>query len=155
MTKAKSRKRNWAPEEKAAAIVLLGRTGGTVKKTVREFRVADGSKVSESTLRGWRDNPAEQPPVELVDEVERKLDDVLEGTIAKIARGLDRPEAVARILAKPVQAATVLGILIDKRRVMRGEPTDVTEQRVSYAEPGSLRGLALKVIEGGRGEAAS
>lgn len=155
MTKAKRKIHPWSDTEKAAAIAVLAANGGNIKKTVRDFRTPEGAKVTESTLRGWRDNPVEQPAPELVEEATRALDAILDSTISKIARGLDRPEAVARILSKPVQAATVLGILIDKSRVIRGQATDITEQKVTYSEPGSLRKLALKVIDGGRDQVAS
>lgn len=155
MTKAKRKSKSWSDGEKAAAIALLAANGGNVKKTVRDFITPEGARVSESTLRDWRDNPMQAPPSALIEDATRKLDAVLDSTISKIAQGLDRPEAVARILSKPVQAATVLGILIDKSRVIRGQATDITEQKVSYVEPGALRRLALTVLEGRRDSQAS
>lgn len=154
MTKAKRKTRVWTEPEKAAAMAVLAANGGNAKKTVRDFRAADGARINETTLRRWRDLPAEAPASELVDEATRALDAILDSTITKIAQGLDRPDAVNRILSKPVQAATVLGILIDKARVIRGESTDITETRVSYVEPGALRRLALRVIEGGKEQAS-
>jgi hypothetical protein len=129
LTRPKRRKRTYTETEKAAALAVLASNGGNTRKTAREFSLTDGGNVSESTLRGWRDNPLEMPAQELVDEGKRALDVILESVVGKIARGLDRPEAIARILSRPVQGATVLGILVDKLRILRGEATAITEMR--------------------------
>jgi hypothetical protein len=153
VTRAKSRKRVYSPEEKAAALAVLASCGGNTRAASRQLAAA-GQRVPEATLRGFARQPLELPEQELVDEAKRALDVILESVVGKIAQGLDRPEAVQRILGRPVQAATVVGILIDKLRVIRGQATEITEQTVTYAEPGSLRKLALTVIEGGREDAS-
>lgn len=153
MTRPKHKKREYSPEEKAAALAVLASAGGNTRAAARQLSAA-GHAVPEATLRGWSKQDLVLPEQELVEDAKRALDVILESVVGKIARGLDRPAAIDRILTRPVQGATVLGILVDKLRILRGEATEITEQKVTYAEPGSLRKLALRVIEGGREEAS-
>ena len=53
-----------------------------------------------------------------------KLDTLLERIAGKLATGLDKAETLARVLGKPVQAATVLGILTDKLVALRKTAPD-------------------------------
>jgi hypothetical protein len=69
---------------------------------------------------------------ELVDEAKRSLDSILESIATKIAKGLDKPDALARILSRPVQAATVMGITADKLVALRKGASD--ESKMSLAE---------------------
>ncbi|HEV8671331.1 MAG TPA: hypothetical protein VGS01_11415 [Candidatus Limnocylindria bacterium] len=130
MTAPKRRKREYSSEEKAAAMAVLASAAGNTRAASRQLAAA-GHPVPEATLRGWAGQPLELKPEEqeLVDEAKRELDVILESVVGKIARGLDRPEAIARIMSRPVQAATVVGILVDKLRILRGQATEITEQR--------------------------
>lgn len=129
MTKPKRKKREYSPEEKAAALAVLAANAGNTRAASRQLMAA-GTPVPEATLRGWSRQPLElktPEEVEMVEDAKRALDTILESVVGKIARGLDRPEAIARIMGKPVQAATVLGILTDKMRVLRGQPSEITQ----------------------------
>jgi hypothetical protein len=128
MTPPKRKKREYTPEQKAAALAVLASCGGSTRHAARQLAGA-GHKIPEATLRGWANQPMAPAQQELVDDAKRELDVILESVVGKIARGLDRPEAIDRILSKPVQAGTVLGILVDKLRVLRGQATEITEQR--------------------------
>lgn len=128
MTAPKRRKREYTPEQKAAAIAVLASAGGNTRAAARQLAAA-GQPVPEATLRGWASQPLELPEEQLVEEAKRALDVILESVVGKIAKKLDRPEAIARIMTRPVQAATVLGILVDKLRILRGQATEITEQR--------------------------
>lgn len=130
MTKPKRRKRLYTPEQKAAALAVLAANAGNTRATARQL-ASGGCPVPEATLRGWASQPLRLEPetAEMVEKAKRSLDEILESVVGKIARGLDRPEAIQRIMSRPVQAATVVGILIDKRRLLRGEATEITEQR--------------------------
>lgn len=130
MTKPKRRKRVYTNAEKAAALAVLAANAGNTRATARQL-VSGGCPVPEATLRGWASQPLQLEPetAAMVEEAKGSLDAILESVVGKIARGLDRPEAIARIMSRPVQAATVLGILVDKRRLLRGEATEITEQR--------------------------
>jgi transposase-like protein len=128
MTPPKRKKREYSPETKAAALALLASCGGNTRAAARQLAAA-GQRIPEATLRGWAKQPLELPEQELVDDAKRELDVILESVVGKIALGLDRPAAITRILSRPVQAGTVLGILIDKLRVLRGQASEITEQR--------------------------
>ena len=127
-SRAKRKTVAWKPEQKAAALAVLASAGGNTRAAVRQLAAA-GQRVPEATLRAWKSQPLELPEEALVDEAKRSLDVILESVVGKIARGLDRSDAIARILSRPVQGATVLGILVDKLRILRGEATSITEQR--------------------------
>lgn len=150
MTRPKRRKKSYSDEEKAAALAVLAANAGSTRAAARQLAAA-GVRVPEATLRDWAAQPMQLEPavVEMVEDAKRRLDEILEGVAGKLARGLDRPEAIARIMSRPVQAATVLGILIDKMKILRGEATQVVEH-VSYTEPGTLRALSLRVLDGGK-----
>ncbi len=146
--------RIWTDAEKAAAIALLARNGGNVKRTVREFRTSDGASISESTIRGFRDNPPPAPVIEAAELAYDQLLGIAKSFVMKLAAGLNRDETVSRLLSKPDKATVAMAVGIDKIRLLEGLATEITEQTVTYAEPGALRKLALTVIEGGREEAS-
>lgn len=128
MTRAKRKKTTYSDDEKAAALAVLAANAGNARAASRQLS-AGGVRIPEATLRGWASQPLQLSPevVEMTEDAKRKLDVILESVVGKIAQGLDRPEAIARIMAKPVQAATVLGILVDKVRVLRGQPSEITQ----------------------------
>jgi hypothetical protein len=128
MTRPKRKRTEYTPEQKAAALAVLAANGGNARAASRQLAAA-GQRVPEASLRGWSRQPMAAPEIELVEDAKRALDEILESVVGKIARGLDRPEAISRILSRPVQAGTVLGILVDKLRILRGQATEITEQR--------------------------
>lgn len=135
MTKPKRRVRDWTPEERAAALALLQENGGNMKATVRQFKTADGAQISESTLRGWRDNPEARPAPKFVIDAKRDRIAVLKSILRKLEQGFDAaldqyPELVPSLVRKqPSQLATTIGILTDKVRLLEGEATAITEMR--------------------------
>jgi hypothetical protein len=128
MTRPKRKTHGYTTEQKAAALAVLASCGGNTRAAARQLAAA-GQRVPEATLRGWAKQPMAPAEQEFIDEAKRELDEILESVVGKIAKGLDRPEAINRILSRPVQAGTVLGILVDKLRVLRGQATEITEQR--------------------------
>lgn len=92
------------------------------------------------------------PPQELLDQKRQGLTDIFESIIAKYSKFLEDAELSGQ---KPVQAATVVGILFDKLQIMKGMPTHITQTNVRYMEKGSLQKMArerLQVLEGGKGQ---
>jgi transposase-like protein len=124
MTKPKKTRRAYTDEEKAAALAALAAEGGNLKKAAR---ILD---LSPSTLRGWRNAPFQVPP-ETLETATEKLDVLLEGIATQLAFGLRKPEAISRLLAKPVQAATVMGITADKLIGLRTKTTDESKMTLS------------------------
>lgn len=128
MTRPKRHKKIYTPKEKAAALAVLAANSGSTRKTSRQLAAA-GHPIPEATIRGFVAQPLTLEPetAEMVEEAKRSLDAILESVVTKLAKGLDKPEALARIMSRPVQAATVLGILTDKMRVLRGQPDSITQ----------------------------
>jgi hypothetical protein len=123
--------RIWTDAEKAAAIALLARNGGNMKRTVREFRTSDGAQISESTFRGWRDNPPPQPLIDAATASFDQFTNYAKDTLMKLAVGSNRAEWINRVLAskRPTDLTTVMGTLYDKIRLEEGKATQITEQR--------------------------
>jgi len=153
MTRAKQKKRVYSPETKAAALAVLASCGGNTRAAARQLSAA-GRPVPEATLRGWAKQEFVSPPEErqLVEEAKGALADIFESVATKVVRGLDRPEAITRILTRPVQAMTVAGIAVDKLRLLRNEPTDIVGGPWGdlLMEIRDGRARALEVIDGGR-----
>ena len=153
-------RRVWTEAEKAAAIALLASNGGNTKRTVREFKTSDGAKVSETTLRRWRDNPSEQPAQELVEAAAVSFDqfpNIVEGTVMRLAVGMHRDEWVNRVLAQKGTAAPItLGVLYDKARLSRGQATEIIDSPFGLLlqEIRDMRVRPLQVIEGGKADSA-
>jgi hypothetical protein len=150
----------WEPADKARALVLLRENQGALRATARQWNTMGGRRLTEATLRLWRDNPAEQPAAPLVVDARRDRIGVLKSILRHLEQGLEKalvesPGIVSTLARRqPSALATTIGILTDKVRLLEGESTENTAVQVSYAEPGSLRKLALTVIEGGREEAS-
>lgn len=151
MTPPKRRRREYSPEQKAASIAVLASCGGNTRAAARQLAGA-GQRVPEATLRGWARQPMAISPeeAELVDEAKRSLETILESIATKIAHGLDKPDALARILSKPVQAATVMGITADKLVALRKGAND--ESKMSLSEFLSLAKWAEDVADSDKGQ---
>ncbi len=109
--------RRYSDEEKAQALAALDANGGNVKRTAGQLGIP------VSTLREWARGRGvvngvtkirHQKKGELADELETIAWRVLDALPEKLA------EADARALA------TLLGIVIDKVQLLRGQPTDRT-----------------------------
>jgi hypothetical protein len=124
MTKPKTKRRIFTDEFKAAAIATLAAESGNLKKTARIVGV------SPSTLRGWRSAPYVVPP-EVQEAATGSLDSILQGIATKLFTGLNKPEAIARLLGKPAQAAVVGGIVVDKIVNLRRSTTDESKLTLS------------------------
>src|ERR1700687_3940329 len=126
MTAPKRKKREYTSEHKAAALAVLASCGGNTRAAARQLAAA-GQRTPEATLRGWASQPLEPSEQALVDEDKRVLADVFESVASKVVRGLDRPDAINRILSKPVQAMTAAGVAVDKLRILRNEATEIVD----------------------------
>lgn len=147
----KFRRKTYSDEEKAAALATLAAESGSVRKAARIVGV------SPSTLRGWRDSPYQVAP-EVKAEAVATLDSILESIATKIMTGLNKPEAIARLLCKPAQAAVVGAISIDKLLALRKGSVD--ESKVTLSDfLSAARWVEDEVVgrvsEGGRSRAQS
>ena len=147
----------WEPADKARALVLLRENGGALRATARQWNdQPDARRLNEATLRLWVNDPAQQPAAPLVLDAKRDRIGVLKSILRRLEQGFDKaleeqPGIVSTLARRqPSALATTIGILTDKVRLLEGESTENIEQKVVYIEPGSLRRMALSVIEGGR-----
>lgn len=153
----------WTDERKAEITAVIEVVhGGSVHKA------AAALGLPESSIRRWYDPPRRTkpqprdkkmdpmpklPPQELIDGKRTQMTDIFERIVARYASFIEEADLANQ---KPVQAATVVGILFDKLQIMRGQPTHITQTNVRYMEVGSLREMAkarLKVLEGGKSDA--
>lgn len=91
MTKRNQTKRSqkaYTPEQRAAVLALL--TGGAAVK-----RVSRETKIPESTVRWWRDNPAGAASVEMREQAEKDLGSELDRLRRLYVTRAGEPAAVA------------------------------------------------------------
>jgi transposase-like protein len=114
-------KRRYSDEDRAAAVAAVTANGGNVQRTARQLGIP------ETSLRQWV--KAERHPEAAQMSVEKRgtLADEMERVVWKLVEGINDPE---KVKAAPVQQlATAAGILVDKIRLLRGEPTAIDEHR--------------------------
>jgi transposase-like protein len=112
-------RRHYSDEERAAALAALKANGGNIARTAAQVGVP------EQTLRQWRDNPDAAAPPQVREQKEEQLKDMIE----RVAR-----ESLEVMSEKSGEAdykdlAVGVGILIDKKRLLDGQPTSIAETR--------------------------
>jgi hypothetical protein len=147
MTKPKKTRRAYTDEEKAAALATLAAESGNLKRAARILGL------SPSTLRGWRNAPYQVPP-ETLETATGKLDELIEQVATKLFAGLNKPEAIAKLLSKPASAAVVAGISADKLIGLRKTTTDDSKMTLAdflsaakWVEDASVKGRSIPSLE--------
>lgn len=164
--------RRYTEDDRARAMAVLDSNGGNMRKTARDIGI------NEATLRSWfkppqrthvskpgdvnqvRQQRPQIPPKDKVNAHKDQLGNVFDQIIDRFTgslAALTEEELLDYARKRPKEAALVMAILFDKRQLLRGEATVITQQ-VRYMPKGSLKKFAteLEVIEGGkRDEAAS
>lgn len=111
---------HYTEEEKAAALAALDANGGNLLRTARELNIP------ESTLRQWRNGEGinqsvsklrEQKSAELAAKMGEIIGQILDVLPGKLEKASARDLAVS------------LGILIDKKQLLEGQPTQITQDR--------------------------
>jgi hypothetical protein len=111
--------------DKSRCLAVLDANGGNVKKTARDTGFPRSTVREWSQGRGVPEAAAAAVPLErgnLADELEARAWELVGALPGKIAS------------ASLAQTGTVLGIVIDKCRVLRGEPTAITEDVTAARE---------------------
>lgn len=108
-------------EFRASAKVMLEAAGypGTPGALIK---VARHLKVPERTLSRWFKGENNPPPDKLVRLKKGNMADALEDIAWRLVRHVKDPEVISEMTGQ--QAATSIGILIDKIRLLRDEPTE-------------------------------
>lgn len=120
-------KRSYSEDDKASALALLKANGGNITKTSSELNVPP------TTLRQWRDGEHVNADVaKKRDKKEAALEDLFE-QVARLylARAMD-PEAVTE--SKGKEAVIAAATAVDKFRLLKGEPTEVTRNEIVNRE---------------------
>lgn len=109
-------RRRYTDDDRATALAVLQSNGGNLSRTARE------TGISQSTIRGWRDDP--HPDLaELRDQKRETLSELWENIArAYIARALD---AAAVKDTGAQSAVTVAAIATDKLQLLQGKPTEI------------------------------
>jgi len=140
--------REYSPEDRAQAFVVLNANDGNLKRTARD------TGIPEPTLRRWRKQWDESgpPAIELVEEVVINYVDEMEKT-----RDLSLTRIRERLESENVkdqgtlpQLATVFGILTDKIDRARGLTDKRVEHVHSLPSPDEIRSVLGALVEGVR-----
>lgn len=107
-------RRKYTDEERAAALAALDANAGNVARTAEQLGIP------ASTLQYWQEMDAlpklrEQKKVQLADRLEEIAYQLVEALPGKIKK------------ANLLQTATTLGITIDKMQLLRGLPTNISD----------------------------
>lgn len=110
--------------QRAEALAALTANGGNLSATYR------ATSIPISTLKRWRDEPADPRLADLGNEKRAGLETELERIANALVNAIP-----GKIDEAPLNHVSIaLGIAIDKLRLLRGEATEVTEVRGSDAK---------------------
>lgn len=111
-------RKQWTDQDKATALAALDANNGNVNRTAKQLHIA------ESTLRSWTNGRGTNSDVAVLHEVKKgELADRLEEIAHRILNTL--PDKLKD--ANVQQLATALGIVLDKKQLLEGKPTERTE----------------------------
>jgi hypothetical protein len=117
-------RRGYSDHQRAEALAVLDANGGALRQTSRD------TGIPTSTLKLWRDEGVHPDCAELCTEKKQSLADRLEALAHTLIDALPGKVTDASLQ----QAATSLGIAVDKMRLLRGEPTSIQESRQELTE---------------------
>lgn len=146
--------RHYSDEDRAAALAVLASNGGNMTRSARE------AGVPEATLRRWAAAPERAAPAALQGQKRADLADVF-GDIVHRSLGL-AGDALAYLEAMPdaergkaalerlADLNRLAGTGVDKRQLLRGEPTSRVETRdAPEVEQRAARILTMMTPESG------
>jgi transposase-like protein len=117
-------KRRYSDEERANALAALAANGGNVNRTASQLRIP------AKTLENWQKGSCHPEAAENGERKKGPMADALEAVAWKLLDSI--PEKIAR--APLNQTATALGIALDKARLLRGEPTNITQDLAGLSD---------------------
>lgn len=143
------------PSDMVANFMLMYVSGTSIREAARECGI------KEDTAKGWRrkdwwaklEASARQVASQTAD---RKLSKVLDMTVSRISQRLEEGDpytAQGEVRFKPVAAkdlAIILGVVYDKRALIRGEATNISGEAKSEEERLEELSEAFKEISKGR-----
>ena len=107
-------------EQKAGALAALRANNGNISKTARML------KINTITLRSWREAAKTSPELSAkvagkVEEISSRLDKIIHLLITEIPNKIEN--------ANLSQLTAALGTAIDKKNLLLGKPTSISESR--------------------------
>lgn len=110
-------RRHYSDEEKAKALALLQVNGGNLSGTAKAL------VIPRKTLSQWAREPERAAPAVVRQDKREEILLALESIIGRALHHLDSDEALSEVKARDL--AVILGIVIDKRNVLLGQPTSI------------------------------
>lgn len=143
-------KRRYSDSERATALAALAANGGNLDRTAKALGIPF------TTLKQWADGTRHPEASQMSEQKKEDMAAALEEVAWKLLRSLE-----SKIDTAPLsQAATSMGIAIDKARLLRGEPTTISEatthvdlSKLSDKELDDAERLALKAAGSRRDQA--
>ena len=117
----------YSDDDRANALAALAANGGNINRTARELGIP------EKTLRNWANGTSHPEAANLAEQKKQPLAALLEDVARKLAGDL------ANGAAK--DPAVALGIVIDKRQILLGQPTSITRSLSDAERADRLRAL--------------
>lgn len=110
-------KRRYSDEQRANALVALAANGNHYERTARQLGIPD------ATLRHWARMDRHPEAATMADEKKPDMATALDVVAWKLLDAIE-----SKIGAAPLnQTAVAMGIAIDKARLLRGQPTEITD----------------------------
>lgn len=113
-------KRRYSDDERAQALAALAANGGNVSGTARSLGVPT------DTLRHWAKGKRHPEAAKMAEEKKAPLADLFELFVSRVLSLTTDADIQGATLRDRFTAA---GIAIDKARLLRGEPTAISEER--------------------------
>lgn len=135
MAAPKPKARRYSDEDRSDAVAALCANGGNVKRTARELGIP------EKTLANWAKGDRHPEAAAAAEEKKGPLADRLEQVAWQLADAIP-----GKLDAAPLQqVATALGIVVDKLRLLRNEPTSISKTQGAGTD--DLRDLSDDELE--------
>ncbi len=132
----------YSRETKATALATLKANGGNVTLTSRLLQIP------RKTLEAWSKGEGmkmESVPQEMIEEKANQLADRLDEIADLLAAEMKNPEKIKKASLKDVSIA--LGVTIDKRNLLRHQPTSITQRTESRTTTKRYEAAVTKMIE--------
>jgi hypothetical protein len=134
--------KKYSADEKATALATLQANGGNVQLTASLLRIPRKTLESWSKGGGMKNTPI---PEGLVEEKSNLLAEGLDKVATLLVGELSNPDKVAKASLKDI--AISLGIAVDKRNLLRHQPTSITARLDNNLKTQYER-MLTKLIEG-------
>ncbi len=142
-------RRRYSDEDRAFAIAALASNGGNVWRTSQHLGIPD------TTLRQWANGLRHPEAVLMSEEKKSSLAERFDEFASRVLRLTTDEDIKAATLKDRFTAA---GIAVDKARLLKGEPTEITEDRADdpaqrfrelYQQVGQERAALVADADGG------